>query len=98
MAWRRVIPAAAAADELAEQYARMKGPAGNVTNILNVRSLNPAELRTHYDLYRALLFSPSELSRAQRESSTVSPTASASNWKRGANHPVGESCRCDMGS
>ena len=71
MAWIRVIPPAEAEGELAEQYARMKDPSGNVANILNVHSLNPAALRTHYDMYRALMYGPSELSRAQRESVAV---------------------------
>jgi len=42
-----------------------------VANILAVQSLNPAALRTHFDLYRAVIFGPSELSRAQRESVAV---------------------------
>lgn len=71
MARIRVIPPAEATGELAEQYARMKDPNGNVANILNVHSLNPAALRTHFDLYRTLMFGPSELTRAQRESVAV---------------------------
>jgi uncharacterized peroxidase-related enzyme len=67
MAWIRVIPPAEATGELAEQYSRMKDADGNVANILTVHSLNPAALRTHYDLYRAVMFGPSDLSRAQRE-------------------------------
>lgn len=71
MAWIRVIPPSDVIGELAEQYSRMKDANGDVANILNVHSLNPAALRTHYDLYRALMFGPSELSRAQRESVAV---------------------------
>lgn len=71
MAWIKMIPPAEATGELAEQYTRMKDPAGNVANILNVHSLNPAALRTHYDMYRALMYGPSVLSRAQRESVAV---------------------------
>lgn len=71
MAWIRVVPPNDATGELAEQYARMKDPAGNVANILNVHSLSPAALRTHYDMYRALMFGPSDLTRAQRESIAV---------------------------
>ena len=71
MAWIRVIPPAEATGELTEQYSRMKDADGNVANILTVHSLNPAALRTHYDLYRAVMFDPSELTRAQRESIAV---------------------------
>ena len=71
MARIRVVPPAEATGELAEQYARMKDADGNVANILAIHSLNPAALGTHYDLYRALMFGPSELSRAQRESIAV---------------------------
>lgn len=67
MAWIRVISPAEASRELAEQYSQMKGPDGNVANILAVQSLNPAALRAHYDFYRTCMFGPSELSRAQRE-------------------------------
>jgi len=67
MAWIEVIPAAEAAGELAEQFARIRGVSGGVANILAVQSLNPAALGAHYDLYRTLMFGRSELTRAQRE-------------------------------
>lgn len=67
MAWIKTVPPAEASGELLEQYDRMRDPAGNVANILQVHSLNPAALRTHFDLYRALMFGRSELSRVQRE-------------------------------
>jgi len=38
-----------------------------VANILAIHSLNPAVLRVHFDLYKTLMFGPSELTRAQRE-------------------------------
>jgi alkylhydroperoxidase family enzyme len=71
MAWIHVIPPSEATGELAEVYSPIKGPNGEVANILTVHSLSPAALRTHYDLYRAVMFGPSELSRAQRESVAV---------------------------
>lgn len=67
MAWIKVISPAKATGELAEQYGRIRDASGRVANILAVQSLNPAALRAHYDLYRTLMFGPSELSRAQRE-------------------------------
>lgn len=67
MAWIRVIKESEAEGELAELYHRMKDVNGKVANILTVHSLNPAALRTHYDLYKACMYGPSELTRAQRE-------------------------------
>ena len=67
MAWIRTIRPGEASGELREQYDRMRDPAGNIANILQVHSLNPAALGAHFDLYRILLFGRSELSRAQRE-------------------------------
>ena len=67
MAWIKVIPPSEGTGDLAEQYNRMRDPAGNVANILSVHSLNPAALRVHYDLYKTLMFGRSDLSRAQRE-------------------------------
>lgn len=71
MAWIRVVPPAEATGELQDYYSRMKDADGNVANILAVHSLNPAALRAHYDLYRTVMFGPSELSRTQRESIAV---------------------------
>jgi alkylhydroperoxidase family enzyme len=67
MAWIRVIPPGEATGELADFYARVRDASGSVDHILTVHSLNPASLRTHYDLYRACMYGPSELTRAQRE-------------------------------
>lgn len=67
MTWIKTISPAEASGDLLEQYHRMRDPAGNVANILQVHSLNPAALRAHFDLYRTLMFARSELSRAQRE-------------------------------
>jgi len=67
MAWIRVIAPAASVGELAQLYDRMKERTGEVDNILTIHSLNPGSLRAHYELYKAVMFGPSELSRAQRE-------------------------------
>ncbi len=67
MAWIKTVPPAEASGELLEQFMRMRDPAGNVANILGVHSLNPAALRAHFDLYRTLMFGPSDLNRALRE-------------------------------
>ena len=67
MARIRVIRPSEASGELAECYRQVRGPDGDVANILAVQSLNPAALRAHFDLYKTIMFGPSELSRAQRE-------------------------------
>ncbi len=67
MAWIRVVPPAEATGELAEHYSRVRDASGSVDNILAIHSLNPASLRTHYELYRGLMYGLSELSRARRE-------------------------------
>lgn len=65
MAWIKTVPAPEATGELAEVYRRIGGAA--VANILQVQSLSPATLATHHAMYRALMFGPGALSRAQRE-------------------------------
>lgn len=65
MTWIKTISPSEASGDL--RYHRMRDPSGNVANILQFHSLNPAALRAHFDLYRTLMFGRSELSRAQRE-------------------------------
>ena len=67
MAWIRVIQPSEASGDLAECYSRMRGPDGTVANILTVHSLNPGALLAHFELFKTIMFGPSELSRAQRE-------------------------------
>ena len=67
MAWIRVIRPSEASGNLAECYSRMRGPDGTVANILAVHSLNPGALQAHFELFKTIMFGPSELSRAQRE-------------------------------
>lgn len=67
MAWIRVISEDEAEGELKRLYDRMRDPRGPVDNILKIHSLNPASLRTHFDLYKNLMYGPSELSRSDRE-------------------------------
>ena len=52
--------------ELREIYQRIS-PRGKPDNILRIHSLNPRSLQVHYDLYRHLMYGPSDLSRAERE-------------------------------
>jgi uncharacterized peroxidase-related enzyme len=56
-----------APEDLRQMYARMTPPGTPLDNILRVHSLNPKSLQVHYDLYKVLMYGPSDLSRAERE-------------------------------
>ena len=75
MAWIRVTDEADAAGELKEAYARVASARGTVANILKLHSVSPRAMTTHLDLYRQLMFGPSELSRRQREEIAVAVSA-----------------------
>jgi alkylhydroperoxidase family enzyme len=51
--------------------------AGPMANVLACHSLNREALRAHYSLYRTIMFGPSPLSRAERE--TIAVAVSAAN-------------------
>jgi alkylhydroperoxidase family enzyme len=52
---------------LKEEYEAAIGRAGKVFNILKAMSLNPQVLRASMELYKAIMFGESELSRRERE-------------------------------
>ncbi len=52
---------------LAEEYDAAMGRAGKVYNIVRSMSLNPAVLRQSMELYKAIMFGPSGLTRQERE-------------------------------
>ena len=52
---------------LAEEYEAAMGRAGKVYNIVRSMSLNPAVLRRSMELYKAIMFGPSGLTRQERE-------------------------------
>jgi uncharacterized peroxidase-related enzyme len=56
-----------ATGELQSQYEAATGRAGKVFNIVKAMSLNPRVLGASMGLYQAIMFGPSELSRAERE-------------------------------
>jgi uncharacterized peroxidase-related enzyme len=62
--WVKVVPEDEAEGELAELYGRSKQ---GVANIVKSHSLNVGALKGHLELYRAIMFRPSGLSRAERE-------------------------------
>jgi alkylhydroperoxidase family enzyme len=63
----RLIEVEEATGELRLEYDAAIGRAGKVFNIVKAMSLNPAVLNAAMGLYRAIMFGPSELSRADRE-------------------------------
>ena len=67
MPWIKVIEPADATGELKEEYDAAVERAGKVFNIVKGQSLNPAALRASMHMYRATMFGPSDLSRADRE-------------------------------
>lgn len=71
MPWIRNISDGEATGLLAEQYAAARARAGKVFNIVRMMGLNPAVLRESMELYRAIMFGPSELTRAHRELAAV---------------------------
>ena len=69
-AWIRIVHPDSADGELREVY-RSMGALRGISNILGVQSLHPAALSAHDELYRTVMFGPSPLSRAERESVAV---------------------------
>jgi uncharacterized peroxidase-related enzyme len=67
MAWIRVVDESNADEELLKVYQNVKGNRGKLSNILSVHSLNPSALQSHMDLYMAIMFGRSGLSREERE-------------------------------
>lgn len=67
MAWIRVVDESKADEKLLKAYQNAKGSRGKLSNILTVHSLNPPALQAHMDLYMAIMFGQSGLSREERE-------------------------------
>jgi uncharacterized peroxidase-related enzyme len=63
----RQIDVDEATGRLADEYAAAVGRAGKVFNIVKAMCLNPLVLNRSMELYKAIMFGPSELSRAERE-------------------------------
>ena len=67
MAHLRLIDEGEAEGLLKEEYDAAVERAGKVFNILKSMSLNPPVLRASMELYKAIMFGPSGLSRQDRE-------------------------------
>ncbi len=65
------VPVEKAEGRLAEIYRDIAGSRGGVANILTCTGLNPPAVSAHMALYKAVMFGPSPLSRAQREMAAV---------------------------
>ena len=63
----RLIEEGEATGALKAEYDAAIGRAGKIFNIVKAMSLNAGTLRASMDLYGAIMFGPSELSRAERE-------------------------------
>ena len=63
----RLIEVEEADGVLREEYDAAIGRAGKVFNILKAMSLNPPVLRASMELYKAIMFGESGLSRKERE-------------------------------
>ncbi len=63
----RLIEEGEATGALKAQYEAAIARAGKVFNIVKAMSLNPETLRASMELYRAVMFGRSELSRPERE-------------------------------
>ena len=63
----RLIDPDDATGELAEQYEAAVARAGKVYNIVRSMSPNPEVLNRSMELYKAIMFGPSPLSRQDRE-------------------------------
>lgn len=69
--WIDSVSPDAATGELKNLYERIGGARGGVAAIHQAQSLNPSVLAAHFELYKALMFQPSPLSRADREAIAV---------------------------
>ncbi|TVP78887.1 MAG: peroxidase [Gemmatimonadales bacterium] len=67
MSWIRRVLEDEAEGTLARVYEEIGSSRGKVSNIMRVQSLAPEAMAAHLELYRALLFGRSGLTRAERE-------------------------------
>lgn len=67
MAWIETTSPESAAGELKELYEAISSARGGVAAVHRAQSLNPRALRAHLELYKAVVFARSSLSRIARE-------------------------------
>ncbi len=67
MSWIRTVSEEDATGKLKEMYEQVKDRRGKLSNIMQVQSLHPAAMKAHLELYLAIMFDRSGLSREDRE-------------------------------
>ena len=67
MPWVKPVEESEADGEVKEVYHRIAGDKGRLGNLEKVRGLLPQTIRLQSELYKVLMFGPSDLSRVQRE-------------------------------
>jgi len=67
LSYIKMIDEEKAMGKLKEVYESIAGRGRKMAHILKVQSLNPEAMKTHYQFYRSIMFSESNLTRAQRE-------------------------------
>lgn len=71
MAFIKTVAVAEAEGDLGRLFEQIGKARGGVADIHQVQSLNPPALAAHLELYKAIMFRPSPLSRAWREAIAV---------------------------
>ncbi len=67
MPWITTVPPGEAEGQLQQIYRSIASARGGIAEVHQAQSLNPRALRAHLELYRAIVFQRSTLSRAVRE-------------------------------
>jgi uncharacterized peroxidase-related enzyme len=67
MAWIREVHEERADGELKEAVEGVRAARGKLSNIMRLQSLSPRAMKAHLELYMAILFDRSGVSRAERE-------------------------------
>ncbi|MCK8818200.1 carboxymuconolactone decarboxylase family protein [Natroniella sulfidigena] len=69
MSWIEEVKLEEATGKLKKIYEQLTkmSHSDEIPNVLQVQSLNPGILKAHLDLYKAIMFGKSNLSRADRE-------------------------------
>lgn len=86
--WIEAVPPAESTGELKELYDRIGGARGGVAQIHQAQSLNPRVMAAHFELYKALMFQPSPLSRPDREAMAIAVSRANSCEYCAAHHGV----------
>lgn len=67
MPWIKVIDETDATEKLKEIYEKIRKERGKISNIMKIHSLSPTIMEKHLDLYHAIMFTCSGISREERE-------------------------------